>query len=179
MDPIYHPSQIQEKTRYLEHNNRLDDLGYQNFLKPLIDYVCLHTGQNEIGLDFGCGTVPIASHLLQKKGYQMWSYDPYFFPETKALEQRYDFLVASEVIEHFRKPRDEFFRMKSLLKEKAQLFFMTSLFEEGMDFQKWYYKDDQTHLFFYEKRAFDWICDYFQFSSVEVNGKLIRFVLDP
>ena len=34
---------------------------------------------------------------------------------------------------------------------------MTNLHHERLEFDKWYYKDDATHVCFFSKKTFEWI----------------------
>jgi hypothetical protein len=52
---------------------------------------------------------------------------------------------------------------------------MTELYNEGIDFASWYYKNDPTHVFFYSQETFEWIKKEFCFSNVKVDERLIIF----
>ena len=121
MHPKYYLSLIEEKTRYLTHNNDVDDPRYQKFVRPVIQAVTTHTKTHDHGLDFGAGTGPVITKLLQKKGYSMTTYDPIFIPNSEALSETYDFIVCCEVVEHFHNPRAEFMRFHQLLKPDGLL----------------------------------------------------------
>jgi hypothetical protein len=54
---------------------------------------------------------------------------------------------------------------------------MTDIYDESIDFDKWYYKNDPTHIFMYQRRTFEWIKVNFGFSRVEIEDRLIRFYL--
>jgi hypothetical protein len=40
---------------------------------------------------------------------------------------------------------------------------MTDLYDETIDFEKWYYKDDTTHVIFYPKKPFEWLANQLNF----------------
>ena len=44
-----------EKQRYDSHTNDANDLGYQNFVKPITNSILNEFKSGDIGLDFGCG----------------------------------------------------------------------------------------------------------------------------
>jgi hypothetical protein len=62
-----------------------------------------------------------------------------------------------------------------MLKNDSKLYLMTEVYNEGIDFASWYYKNDPTHVFFYSRETFEWIKKEFGFSKVEVNKRLIVF----
>ena len=51
----------------------------------------------------------------------MFNYDLYYFPEKGYLTKKYDFITCTEVVEHFRKPLDEFKLFDKILKIKGVL----------------------------------------------------------
>ncbi|MGO1820189.1 MAG: hypothetical protein ACTH0S_10965 [Senegalia sp. (in: firmicutes)] len=56
----------------------------------------------------------------------------------------------------------------------GSIFCMTSLYDEDIDFKNWYYKNDETHVFFYHKKALEWIKNEFNFSDLAIDEKLIK-----
>ncbi|MFH1362319.1 MAG: class I SAM-dependent methyltransferase, partial [bacterium] len=170
--PQYHLSLAEEKERYLTHNNDVNDPRYQEFVRPIVDAVVKSFGAQDHGLDFGCGTGPVISKLLTDRGYSLLRYDPFFYDQSEALTGKYDFIVCSEVIEHFRQPAKEFKLLKDLLKVNGALFCLTERFTGKTDFANWYYKNDPTHLFFYQQKTLEWLRDNFGFSSLEISGRL-------
>ncbi|MDV7392573.1 methyltransferase domain-containing protein, partial [Arthrospira platensis SPKY1] len=102
-------------------------------------------------------------------------YDHFFYPNKKVFTKKYDFIVASEVAEHFFRPDEEFSRLHEMLREGGKLYVMTELFSEKKCFDQWYYKNDPTHVFFYNKKTMHWIADRFGFQTVENNKRLTVF----
>lgn len=170
----FYLAEEEEKKRYLEHNNDVNDPAYREFARPAADYITANfPPRTSEGLDFGAGTGPVVSRLLEEKGFSAAPYDPFFHPGRECLERKYDFIIASEVIEHFKNPHAEFKLLESLLKSPGALAVRTHLFEEGEVFENWYYRKDPTHVFFYTVKTLEWIKKGFNFSGLEVNGKLI------
>lgn len=167
----------EEKERYKEHNNDVDDPRYQNFVAPLVKAVQSDFGPDDIGLDFGCGTGPVISKLLKDDGYEVNLYDPYFANYPENLKLKYDYIVCCEVMEHFYYPYKEFHRLHSLLKVEGAIFFKTSIYSDDFDFDTWFYKDDPTHVFFYQEKTLKWIKEYFQFSDLIIEEEYIKFKL--
>ncbi|HBY67411.1 MAG TPA: methyltransferase [Flavobacteriaceae bacterium] len=165
----------EEKYRYLNHNNDVDDKGYQGFVSPIVDAVDQDFPVTAEGLDFGAGTGPVITEMLSEKGYSLTLYDTFFHSNKKALQQSYDFIVCCEVMEHFHHPDEEFILLKKLLKPKGKLYCMTELFSSEINFKEWYYKNDETHVVFYSEQTIKWIQKTFNFSEVKMEGRLIIF----
>lgn len=177
MNPSYFVSTEEEITRYKTHNNNVEDLGYQNFVSPIVNAVREYFRPTHLGLDFGCGTGPVISKLLRETSFKITTYDPLFNIHPHAIDSTYDYIACCEVIEHFHKPLKEFQLLKSLLKTNGKLFCMTHLYDDTTNFDKWYYKDDETHVIFYHKKTCDWIASNLNFSDVTVENRLISFSL--
>ncbi len=173
--PADFPSIQEEKTRYEEHENDVEDTRYQRFVSPITDIVQKEQSTNTIGLDFGSGTAPVISKVLDDEGYLIKQYDPIFCPDPNVLKSTYDYIVCCEVIEHFHNPLKEFNRLKGLLKPKGRLYCMTLLYHAGIDFANWHYQRDDTHVFIYQEKTLDWIRNALLFDSVKVEERLITF----
>jgi SAM-dependent methyltransferase len=165
----------QEKTRYLLHQNHLEDQGYRNFVKPILEAVRESHGTDAIGLDFGCGHTPVISEILKSEGYAVDVYDPVFFPQKTFEGKTYDFIICCEVMEHFTNPEKEFELLGRLLKMPGNLFCMTSVYSDQIDFESWYYKNDPTHVFLYRDETLDHIRQKFGFQSHKTEDRLIVF----
>lgn len=163
----------QEKARYQEHNNDVKDAGYQDFVSDIIVEVIKDWNKTDLGLDFGAGTGPVITKLLEDRGYNVEIYDPFFWKEKKLLDKKYDFIVACEVIEHFHNPLHEFQLLYSLLRKKGKLYCKTEVYKNEIDFKSWYYKDDPTHVFFYHEKAFEWIVENIGFKNYTIKGRVI------
>lgn len=173
--PEYFISAKAEEDRYLTHNNDVEDRRYQEFVEPITSRISGNFTSKHIGLDYGCGTGPVAATELGKKGYTVKLYDPFFHPDTAVLETFYDFIICCEVMEHFFEPGQEFSRLSQILNAGGKLYCKTSLFSEEIDFKSWYYKNDPTHVFFYTGKSLEWIRKNMNFSTVEILPKVIVF----
>ncbi|MFD1095467.1 class I SAM-dependent methyltransferase [Salegentibacter chungangensis] len=173
--PEYFISPAKEKQRYEEHNNDVTDKRYQDFVSPITSAVINEFPETAMGLDYGCGTGPVAASELGKKNYQIILYDPYFRNDREALTKLYDFIICCEVMEHFQEPAKEFRKLFGLLKPGGKLYCKTALYSPEIDFEKWYYKNDPTHVFLYTKKSLEIIRELFRFSDVEIGPDLIVF----
>jgi hypothetical protein len=164
-----------EKSRYETHNNDVNDRGYQSFVEPIVNSVMSAFSPDQRGLDFGAGPGPVIASLLTTKGYNIALYDPFFHNNTGLLQQTYDYIVCCEVIEHFYQPAEEFRRLHNLLKTGGRLICMTLLYNEKTDFSSWFYKNDETHVFFYQAATLAWIEKNFGFCNLSIDGRLVEF----
>lgn len=175
LEPKHYLTSEEEKARYKTHNNDVSDIRYQSFVSPIVDAVKEAYNNSHLGLDFGAGTGPVITKMLEDAGYKLNLYDPYFHNYQENLDKNYDYIVCCEVMEHFYSPYQEFKQMSEMLNENGSLFCMTSIYDESINFETWHYKRDDTHVFFYHKKALDWIRDHFDFSEVTSKDKFIAF----
>ena len=173
MDSRFFLDPKKEKERYLLHNNDVNDVGYQNFVKPIIDYTLDNFTKESHGLDFGAGHGPVICTLLKKMSYNIEMYDPFFHNQKELLKEKYDYIISCEVIEHFHDPAKEFSSLKSMLNHGGKLILKTDILKPNTDFKQWYYKNDATHVFFYSLKSFDYIVKKFGFSQVTIDDRLI------
>lgn len=164
-----------EKSRYEHHNNSRRTKGYEKFLRTLIDPVKDLVSKSSVGLDFGCGPYPMLVEIFKEDGYQIEGYDPYFCHEKQLLEKTYDFVTCCEVVEHFNRPIESFEQLCSVLKTNSILGIKTTLFKDEIDFSKWYYKNDDTHVSFYTQKSIEWIANNFGLKILKIEDALIIF----
>lgn len=158
-----------EKERYEAHNNDVNNQGYQKFVSPMVSRVLEDYKLQHQGLDFGSGTGPVISKLLKDQGYNIKLYDPFFANYPERLKESYDYIVCCEVIEHFYHPGREFERLQSLLKPSGKLYLKTGVYHDEIDFEAWRYREDSTHVFFYQQETFEWILRHYGFSALEID----------
>jgi hypothetical protein len=176
LDPQFHLSSEVEKSRYQLHDNRVDDPGYQNFLRPTVDFVSSCYGVKARGLDFGCGPASVVSYMLRGRGYQVEDYDPLFFPREDLLRHQYDFVTCTEVVEHFTKPRESWSVLLGLVADGGSAFIKTGLTDSISDFSRWHYHRDPTHVGFYSIATFKHVARMWGFSDVEERAGVVRLV---
>lgn len=175
MDPDCYVSREDEIYRYTTHDNDVEDPRYQNFVSPLVKEVRNDFKPGSSGLDYGSGTGPVAAKLLRDDGYQVTTYDPFFEPNPEAFQNSYDFIISSEVIEHFHYPAKEFRLLKALLQTGGFLYCMTLLYSDDIDFRQWHYMNDETHVIFYRKETAEWISSAFGFSAMRLEERIMVF----
>lgn len=166
-----HLNFFEERKRYDLHKNDIQDPNYIKFLSPLVNSIQMFLkNKNLKGLDFGCGTAAPLAHIFSNLGFEMYRYDLHFFNDEKVLKQKYDFILASEVIEHFRNPYEEFSMLSQILNVGGYLGLMTSFWSEEIDFSRWHYRRDPTHLCFYTYDSMVKIAEYFGYEIMDFSG---------
>ncbi len=166
-----------EKNRYLLHSDDPSDRGYQKFVMPLVEKVVSRFKLGSHGIDFGTGRSQIVAKLLETRGMKMEVYDPFFYPDRTPLAKEYDFVTACEVIEHFYRPYEEFVLLRKILKQNGVLLCMTHLYDPSIDFARWYYKNDPTHVCIYQEKTIKYIANRFKFRDFSIEDRVIGFFL--
>jgi len=154
------PTPLFEKSRYDLHENSPDDIHYRTFLgrlfKPLLERIPAYSR----GLDFGSGPGPTLSVMLEEAGFRMSLYDIFYSNDTQILKRQYDFVTATEVVEHLHKPKETFQQLWGCLRPGGWLAMMTKLAIDEKSFSNWHYKQDPTHVSFFSKETFEWIASW-------------------
>ncbi len=171
-DKAYYLSAEEEKSRYEEHNNDVNDFGYQKFTAPVTNAILEKYEPHHTGLDYGCGTGPVITEMLRQNGYQVRLYDPFFHPDMDYLNHRYDYIFSCEVFEHFHNPNDEIVKIVNLLKPGGRLLIMTHIYDPSIPFKHWYYRNDATHVFIYQKPTFLYIARVFKLEIESLNNRM-------
>lgn len=169
----YHLTTKAEKKEYDLHTNDTTEPGYRRFLsrlsKPMLEL--LDSGQK--GLDFGCGPGPVLHHLLKDHGHAMDLYDPFYVNNTDVFSNTYDFITATEVVEHLHHPGQIFDRLFGLLRCGGWLGIMTKLILDRESFSRWHYIRDLTHVCFYSRATFAYIAQRYNTSLFFVGDDVI------
>lgn len=175
-NPLLHINKEAEIKRYTTHNNNEADVGYVNFLKRLSDPLTPFLKAEFDSLDFGCGPGPTLSILLDQKGGRTKNYDPIFFPDQKLLEEKYDIVTSSEVVEHFKNPEKDWNQLVSLVKPNGLLAVMTLFYHPGIDYKSWWYIKDPTHIVFYQEQTLLYLAEKFNLEIIfKDNTSVIIF----
>ena len=152
----------EEKERYNFHTNDANELGYRNFLSKLIAPLDRILNNKMTHLDFGSGKTPMFKILLEGKLDQSFYYDLYFYPDKAILNNKYDLVTCSEVVEHFKDPKVSWDELVNVVKQSGYLAVMTNLYSEKIDYKTWWYKNDFTHNVFYTTKTMNYIADFFK-----------------
>ena len=150
-----------EKATYDLHENDPQDPKYRRFLSRLVVPLVEKLDPNQEGLDFGCGPGPALSVLLAEQGQQVDLYDPFYYNDPSVFHKKYDFICATEVVEHLRDPKREFVALFNMLKRGGWLGIMTKLVTDPHAFRQWHYIRDMTHICFYSQHTFEYLAQRF------------------
>jgi hypothetical protein len=107
--------------------------------------------------------------MLRRGGFEVSLYDVFYQPEESVLTGQYDFICATEVVEHLHRPGPELQRLWPLLAAGGWLGIMTKLVRDRAAFATWHYKNDPTHVCFFSQQTWRWWARQ-QGASVEFIG---------
>lgn len=173
--PEFYLTPEQEKAEYDKHENALDDAGYLQFLSRVSDPLVARLPAGSNGLDFGCGPAPALAKLLSNAGMSMAVYDLYYHPDQGPLQQQYQFVTATEVIEHLADPKTLFEQWLAMLQPNGVLAIMTKRVIDAVRFKSWHYKNDPTHICFYSEATFQFLAKHYRLSLEVVNNDIVFF----
>ena len=156
--PWQHLPTDQEKAHYDFHENNPEDEHYRQFLSRLADPLKARIDLGAEGLDFGSGPGPTLSVILREAGFTTGVYDIFYATDKSVLSRQYDFITATEVVEHLSQPGEVLGRLWDTLKPGGWLGLMTKLVLSKEAFSQWHYKNDPTHICFFSRETFDYLC---------------------
>lgn len=168
--PGEHLNEEDEKKRYDLHTNSPDDPGYKKYLSKVLDPLCERVPKGASGLDFGSGPGPTLSKMFEEQGYKMNIYDHFYARDEDVLQQKYDFITSTEVIEHLYDPHSVLQRLWKMLEKDGILALLTQPYPEQKMFEAWYYKNDPTHVCFFSLCTMEWLAEKWE-ARLEVIGK--------
>ncbi|MGI3131032.1 class I SAM-dependent methyltransferase [Halopseudomonas pachastrellae] len=168
----------QEKAEYDRHENHPDDPGYRRFLSRLAEPLLQRLAPASSGLDFGCGPGPALALMLRERGHQVALHDLYYYPNPVALEQQWDFITATEVVEHLADPRGVLEQLWRCLTPGGWLGLMTKRVTSPEAFSTWHYKSDPTHISFFSEQSFRWLAQHWQ-AELELIGADVALLRKP
>jgi len=173
--PKDRPDATEELARYDTHENDPNDEGYRDFLSQLFNPLNNRLPPNSYGLDFGSGPGPTLNLMFEKAGHRTEIYDPFYADDESVFDHRYDFITATEVVEHLFYPGQELDRLWRCLNPGGYLGIMTKIAKNNVDFfADWHYRLDLTHVTFYTKDTFQWLADYW---NAEVDFPAERVII--
>lgn len=162
-----------EKAHYDHHENDTDDIGYRTFLSRLATPLIGRLPAKSYGLDFGCGAGPALAHMLREAGHCVALYDIYYQPDMAVLDKPYDFITATEVIEHLYQPAKIWAQWLEMLKAGGCLAIMTKLVINHEAFANWHYKFDPTHVCFFSQATFIYLAERDQLELEFIGNDVI------
>lgn len=178
LEPQSRPDPATEQAQYDTHDNDPADRRYRDFLDRLATPLQQRLKPGMRGLDYGAGPGPTLSVMLEERGFPMTLYDPYYAPQSRVLDDEYDFVTCTETAEHFFQPAREFDRLATLLKPGGWLGLMTMRRNPALPFADWHYIRDPTHVCFYDDVTLHWIADHYHW-QLEIISKSVALFYKP
>ena len=168
------PSSRVEQSRYNQHRNDGDDPGYTGWLERFLLKGFYPWYEGGTVLDFGSGPAPILTNLLTDKGVETVSYDKYYQP-LWPKNQIFSFVILSEVLEHLKDPVKEFKKIASLCNPGTRLVLQTAFRKDNSFewFKAWWYKEDITHIRFYNAESLQALGEQSGWSLIYQDGSSI------
>lgn len=159
----------EEYKRYEFHENNVEDPHYRHFLQKMSEPMLNRVAANSNGLDFGSGPGPLLKLMFEEQGHTMSHYDSFYTPGQEVFKEKYAFITATEVVEHLQKPLVELDRLWSCLHSGGYLGIMTSLRVPNLNFSKWHYIKDETHVVFFAPQTLAWLATRWN-AAIEIIG---------
>lgn len=157
-----------ERAEYDKHENDPNDAGYRRFLSRLSTPLSAMLHERSGGLDFGCGPGPTLSVMLEEAGHRMALYDKFYYRNESVWDTQYDFICATEVVEHLAQPQVVLRYLWSHLQAQGLFGVMTKVVTSQQAFSRWHYKNDPTHIVFFSVESFAWLARFWRAECVQV-----------
>ncbi|MFW6263865.1 MAG: class I SAM-dependent methyltransferase [Thermotogota bacterium] len=179
MNPSHLIGEVEEKTRYLQHNNTMNNTGYVNMFHDFITNALEPKfAASEKILDFGCGPNPVFAQIMKDQGKKADVYDPFFFPNKIYQQKKYDIITLTEVLEHIQRPLSTLRPLITRLSADGLLAIMTRIHPGADAFEKWWYRMDNTHISFYSLKTAKALAKSLDMRMVKTDGERF-FCLQP
>jgi len=147
----------EEKRKYDQHNNSLENEGYVQMFEDFIELsIAPYLKTIQTALDFGSGPTPVFAELLKRRGLEVDIYDLYYAPKRVYAEKSYDLITSTEVFEHLFNPLETLELLVGHLNENGYIVLMTKFPpKEDKAFLAWWYRRDPTHISFFTPKSFE------------------------
>ncbi|MEA1883711.1 MAG: class I SAM-dependent methyltransferase [Thermotogota bacterium] len=162
----------EERQRYLQHNNTIENTGYVKMFQTFIDNALQPKfAAADTILDYGSGPNPVFAQIMRRQGKAVDIYDPYFSPSIEYLHRQYDMITLTEVIEHIQYPIENLKPLKDCLTPNGLLAIMTRIHPGINQFEKWWYRKDNTHISFYSLKTAQVLATALGMSITKTDGE--------
>lgn len=167
-----HPPKEEEIRRYATHNNQYGNPAYRTYLEKILEGATEWMGSlNDYRvLDYGGGEEEVLARMLREKAIEAECWDP-IYGYDKLDSTPYDRIICCEAAEHFANPKNEFQRMKKILRPGGLIYVVTRLSDTIDQPLQWWYINDSTHLVFYSCRSWEYIADSFGFTLLRCDSE--------
>lgn len=163
-----------ENEQYDRHENTIENEGYVNIFKELIENFIKDLNITGKILEFGSGPNPVFKVLLEEAGYQVKDFDPFYNQNEDYKNHKYQMITSNEVPEHFANPIKEFDLLVSLLEPRGYLLLSSHFRNMDMDkFLHWWYRRDVTHVSFYNLKTYEYLCKKYDLEIIKHDNKKV------
>ena len=162
-----------EKQRYGRSRIASKQKQLSQFILPLLAQLEQQQAGSLLGLNFGRTLDNKSLATIENAGHKLNQYDPFFAPNHDALKQQYDFICFYRVFEHFQYPIKEWALLTRLLRCGGWLAISTPLLTELDGFAKWHYKNNLTHVSFYQRETFEYLANNSDFELLFAAKDLV------
>ncbi|OWZ85064.1 methyltransferase type 12 [Natranaerobius trueperi] len=172
LDEKHIVSSKKEVEVYERHDNNFQNKGYVKMFERFIESnIKPFEDKLKTALDFGCGPGPVLAEMLRQRGIEVDIYDLYFYPEKVYEHKSYDLITSTEVFEHLEDPVKTTKLLKTHLNHGGYLAIMTRFHPRStIEFNKWFYRIDPTHIAFYQPKTFEVIADKLGMKLVQYDS---------
>ncbi|WP_340638660.1 class I SAM-dependent methyltransferase [Vreelandella lionensis] len=94
--------------------------------------------------------------MFEEAGFDIDVYDIFYAPHDAHLNRQYDFITATEVVEHLAAPGEVLNQRVAQLLPGGYLGLMTKRVTSQEAFARWHYINDPTHVCFFSEATFRW-----------------------
>ncbi|MGZ9899879.1 methyltransferase domain-containing protein [Shewanella gaetbuli] len=172
-DPRSHVMPNVEAKRYGRNPKGAKQRQLTQFITPLLAQINQQQPGSLSGLNFGRVLDQQCVTMIQDSGHLINQYDPFFAADQRVLQNQYDFVCSYKVFEHFRHPKKEWALLSSIIKPGGWLAISTPLLTELAHFNKWHYKNNPTHVSFYQQQTFEYLALHSEFTLLFASQALI------
>jgi len=146
-----------EKQRYGRSQKSSKQKPLSQFILPLLDQISQQQTGTLTGLNFGRLLDEHSRQSIADAGHIVNEYDPFFAADQSVLQQRYDFVCCYRFFDHLRHPHREWLLLNQLIKPGGWLAISTPLLTDKDHYAKWHYKNNPTHVSFYQHSTFEYL----------------------
>ncbi|GGQ05474.1 methyltransferase [Shewanella litoralis] len=162
-----------ERQRYGRAQRSSKQKQLSQFVLPLLQQISQQQAGRLTGLNFGRILDAKSQQTIVEAGHQVNQYDPFFAADQSVLSQHYDFVCCYRVFEHFRHPYREWNLLNQLIKPNGWLAISTPLMTDKALFAKWHYKNNPTHVSFYQQATFEYLASNSDFELLFASKDLV------
>ncbi|MDO6677973.1 MULTISPECIES: methyltransferase domain-containing protein [unclassified Shewanella] len=172
-NPQSHLMPAAQLQRYGRANKASKQKQLIQFIKPLLSQISAQQSGSLTGLNFGRVLDKASLDKIEHAGHRLYQYDPFVKADQQLFNQQYDFICCYRVLEHFQQPGKEWQLLSKLLKPGGWLAISTSLMTDLNHFSKWHFKNNPTHVSFYQQQTFEYLAQHSEFTLLFAAKELV------